>query len=124
MKEYNYVCPNGMKMMVDFDNYDETLDGRIRHKTMRGGYIDVVALKDVKKMVRRIKTRRDVQYLLSLKKLGFFKILNNLSPREQKIISMRFLERLDLETVGKEFGVTRERIRQIETKALRRLIRY
>lgn len=48
-----------------------------------------------------------------------------LSPREQKIVRMRF--GLDdgrthtLEEVGKEFGVTRERIRQIEAKALEKL---
>jgi RNA polymerase primary sigma factor len=52
-------------------------------------------------------------------------ILVDLTPREQKILSMRF--GLDdgithtLEEVGKEFGVTRERIRQIEAKALERI---
>ncbi|MEK9174797.1 MAG: sigma-70 family RNA polymerase sigma factor [Patescibacteria group bacterium] len=49
-------------------------------------------------------------------------IINDLSPREQKILQMRFgLEdgaTHTLEEVGKEFGVTRERIRQIEAKAL------
>jgi RNA polymerase primary sigma factor len=52
--------------------------------------------------------------------------LNFLAPREQKILKMRF--GLDdggrthtLEEVGKEFGVTRERIRQIEAKALQKL---
>ena len=52
-------------------------------------------------------------------------ILVDLTPREQKIISMRF--GLDngvthtLEEVGNEFGVTRERIRQIEAKALEKI---
>jgi RNA polymerase primary sigma factor len=49
-------------------------------------------------------------------------ILVDLAPREQKILAMRFgLEdgiTHTLEEVGKEFGVTRERIRQIESKAL------
>ncbi|HOX40569.1 MAG TPA: RNA polymerase sigma factor RpoD [bacterium] len=51
--------------------------------------------------------------------------LNTLAPREQKILKMRFgLEdgrTHTLEEVGKEFGVTRERIRQIEAKALAKL---
>ena len=52
-------------------------------------------------------------------------ILLDLAPREQKILQMRF--GLDdgiphtLEEVGKEFGVTRERIRQIEAKALMKI---
>ena len=51
--------------------------------------------------------------------------LRKLSPREEKVIRMRY--GLDdgkprtLEEVGKEFEVTRERIRQIEAKALRKL---
>jgi len=51
--------------------------------------------------------------------------LGTLSPREQKILRMRFgLEdgkTHTLEEVGNEFGVTRERIRQIEAKALEKL---
>ena len=53
------------------------------------------------------------------------KVLATLTPREEKILRMRFGigERSDhtLEEVGKVFGVTRERIRQIEAKALRKL---
>ena len=53
------------------------------------------------------------------------KVLATLTPREEKILRMRFGigERTDhtLEEVGKVFGVTRERIRQIEAKALRKL---
>ena len=51
--------------------------------------------------------------------------MKDLSPREQKILEMRFgLEdgiSHTLEEVGREFDVTRERIRQIEAKALRKL---
>jgi RNA polymerase primary sigma factor len=52
-------------------------------------------------------------------------VLNTLSPREARIIRLRFgLENgrvYTLEEVGKKFGLTRERIRQIEGKALRQL---
>jgi RNA polymerase primary sigma factor len=52
-------------------------------------------------------------------------VLNTLTPREERVIKMRFgledgTERT-LEEVGQVFGVTRERIRQIEAKALRKL---
>ncbi len=53
------------------------------------------------------------------------KVLDTLSPRERKVLAMRFgLEDgkpKTLEEVGKEFKVTRERIRQIEAKAIRKL---
>lgn len=53
------------------------------------------------------------------------RVLDNLSEREAKVLKMRFGIDLPsdhtLEEVGKEFDVTRERIRQIEAKALRKL---
>ncbi len=53
------------------------------------------------------------------------RILNDLTPREAKVLKLRYgLEDgrpHTLEEVGKEFNVTRERIRQIEAKALRKL---
>ena len=52
-------------------------------------------------------------------------IMNDLSPKEYKILKMRFGlgdgVTYTLEEVGKEFGVTRERIRQIEAKAIERI---
>jgi len=52
-------------------------------------------------------------------------ILDSLTPREAKVLRMRFGIEMDndhtLEEVGKQFDVTRERIRQIEAKAIRKL---
>lgn len=61
----------------------------------------------------------------SLLKEQLIEVLDTLTPREQKVLRLRF--GLDdgrartLEEVGKQFDVTRERIRQIEAKALRKL---
>lgn len=58
-------------------------------------------------------------------RLQLLQVIETLTPREQKVIRLRY--GLDdnhprtLEEVGKEFNVTRERIRQIEAKALRKL---
>ena len=63
----------------------------------------------------------------SLRLLGdqIREIISDLSPKEQKILGMRFGLRdgvtHTLEEVGNEFGVTRERIRQIEAKALEKI---
>ena len=59
------------------------------------------------------------------KKKTLKKILATLTPREEKVINMRYglngYEEESLEEVSKSFNVTRERIRQIEAKALRKL---
>ena len=61
----------------------------------------------------------------SLLKEQLMEVLGTLTPREEKVLRLRFgLEdgrTRTLEEVGKEFNVTRERIRQIEAKALRKL---
>lgn len=60
-----------------------------------------------------------------LLKAQLYEVLDGLSPREKRVLQLRFgLEdgkQRTLEEVGKEFGVTRERIRQIEAKAIRKL---
>ncbi len=62
---------------------------------------------------------------LTLQEKQLAEVLETLTPREEKVLRLRF--GLDdgrprtLEEVGKEFNVTRERIRQIEAKALRKL---
>lgn len=65
------------------------------------------------------------QAAFTLLKEQLLEVLKGLTPREEKVLRLRF--GLDdgrtrtLEEVGKEFNVTRERIRQIEAKALRKM---
>ena len=58
-------------------------------------------------------------------KIIIAKILSSLTPREERVLRMRFGIGMNsdhtLEEVGQQFSVTRERIRQIEAKALRKL---
>ena len=61
----------------------------------------------------------------ALMKEQLMDVLDTLTPREEKVLRLRFGlddgHQRTLEEVGKEFNVTRERIRQIEAKALRKL---
>ena len=62
---------------------------------------------------------------LSLLREQLFEVMDTLTAREKKVLELRFGltdgRTRTLEEVGREFGVTRERIRQIEAKALRKL---
>ena len=75
--------------------------------------------------VRQVPSTEGQWKLLNLLKEQLEDVLSTLTDREQKVLRLRF--GLDdgrartLEEVGKEFNVTRERIRQIEAKALRKL---
>ena len=68
----------------------------------------------------------EIQYeLAQLLRRELLHVLKSLTPREERVITLRFgLEdgrARTLEELGKEFNVTRERVRQIEAKALRKL---
>lgn len=69
--------------------------------------------------------RPDEQATRELLKDQLDEVLDTLSPREKRVLQLRFGlddgKQRTLEEVGKEFGVTRERIRQIEAKAVRKL---
>ncbi len=77
------------------------------------------SLDDFMNMVKR----RDPQQTEFLQAVQ--EVLDSLTPREAKVLRMRFGVEMStdhtLEEVGKQFDVTRERIRQIEAKALRKL---
>src|SRR2546423_752586 len=73
---------------------------------------------------RQVVSPADAVININLKEMTE-QVLNTLTPREERVIKMRFgLEdgtEHTLEEVGQNFAVTRERIRQIEAKALRKL---
>jgi RNA polymerase primary sigma factor len=63
--------------------------------------------------------------LVSMLRIEVEDVLNTLTPRERRVLQLRFglidAHELTLQEVGQRLGVTRERIRQIETNALRKL---
>src|SRR3989441_1643095 len=63
--------------------------------------------------------------LVSMLRIEVDDVLNTLTPRERRVLQLRFglinAQELTLQEVGQRLGVTRERIRQIENKALRKL---
>ena len=79
----------------------------------------------------RILNRNENSYSIEEDVAGIFlrqdlvKILQTLKPREAKVLMMRFglIDGLEhtLEEIGIEFAITRERVRQIETKALKKM---
>ena len=77
-------------------------------------HINSVTISDSKTLVEGVQVR---QILL--------KTLDTLTPREAQILRLRFgldhEPELTLEAIGQRFGVTRERIRQIEAKAIRKM---
>jgi RNA polymerase primary sigma factor len=79
-----------------------------------GNYIeDTAALDTIEKI-----NQDDITKVIS-------NVLSHLNPREERVIRMRFgigtMDEATLEEIGKKFNVTRERVRQIEAKALQRL---
>lgn len=109
------------RQLLRMDKYEEQTalignfhdDAKDREAVLSGGTL----------LTRRDFTSAAVQSLELRERIS--SVLDTLLPRETQIIKMRFgigmTQDFTLEEVGKQFDVTRERIRQIEAKALRKL---
>ena len=84
--------------------------------------IDIVGWHKQGLLIRELIKESKKEFAQRLQMEGIIN-LTDLSPREQKTLEARFIELKNLEETGKDFGVTRERIRQIESKALEKLRR-
>ena len=85
---------------------------------------DPAVIADMHRFVKLNKEYKELGALMDARK-RYRQLLNTLEERERRVLELRYGIGGDrahtLEEVGKEFGVTRERIRQIEAKALRTL---
>lgn len=83
--------------------------------------IDIAGWKEQGLLINELIREHKKEFAQTLKEYGLIN-LNGLTPREQKVLEMRFLEFNSLEETSKEFRVTRERIWQLEAKAIGKLI--
>ena len=79
------------------------------------------AIIDLWNLTEKLIREHKKEYINRVRELGLLNAIDDLTPREQKVLKMRFLEFKNLEEVGNEFGVTRECIRQLEFKAFEKL---
>ena len=73
-------------------------------------------LDSVKNILSNGSVEKNLSQITALKELS-----ERLTPREKEVLNRRFHEKQSLEEVAKVFNVTRERVRHIEAKALRRM---
>lgn len=99
---------------------DERIQERKSNPILNGIYID-----EDESVLQEEKIKIDVAGQQEMLKNDIEKVLDTLTEKEKKVLEMRFgLEdgnARTLKEIGKEFGVTEERIRQIEAKAFRKL---
>ena len=113
---------------TDAPRYTKILDvlsENVKYKGTKKDLLDVVeTVEYVDNFADDGPTAEDAVHLSELK-TAVTAALETLKPREERVLRMRFGIGLDtdytLEEVGKKFSVTRDRIRQIEAKALRKL---
>jgi RNA polymerase sigma factor (sigma-70 family) len=89
---------------------------KIYHHTNRGKLFQNI----IEKFFNSIPCKNKIEVSEQIQKM-----LETLTPKEEKVIRMRFGIGIDrahiLEEIGKYFSITKERVRQIEMKALRKL---
>ena len=81
----------------------------------------IVSSEEVAKYIKQTEIGPEYQLENMIDSEFIEKELNRLKPREKKVIKLRFYDEKSLDETAKELGVTRERIRQIEAMAIRRL---
>ena len=81
---------------------------------------DIVGHNELNILIGELIRIKKKDYLRQIYEQGLF-AWRDLMPKEQKVLELRFIEFKNLEEVGKEFGVTRERVRQMEARALEKL---
>lgn len=93
-----------------------SLDRRINNEEESSDYIESII---------RSKVNVEEEVINKISGEEVLDIINNvLNEREKSIIHLRYFEEKTLEEIGKEMKLSRERIRQIETKAIKKLRRY
>ena len=94
------------------------LKANTREKVVSEQYINEILENHIENMTLE---SPEEQYLKAERKNLVDVALLSLTPKEAKIITQRFYEEKSLDEVGNHYGITRERVRQIEQKALRKL---
>ena len=75
-----------------------------------------IDLDSVKKIIQDGNSEKSLSQLSAISKFS-----SNLTPRERDVVSMRFAMKASLEETAEAFDITRERARQIEAKAIRKM---
>lgn len=129
-KIYKYICKNHESFFVDYRISNALISEiqsvfEIDAETSYTNLRMLLPIMDIDDISISINDSPEEKCAYTLFQEQIHSVLNTLPPREQEVLKMRFgLDdgySLTLDEVGEYFDVTRERIRQIEAKALRRL---
>ena len=123
MRKYKTYPVDNSKTIFVPTRINKSVVHRIMKKNSKDAIFRSVELSNAKKLESDLNLDEVVAKNQLKEKIT--KVLSTLTPREERVIRMRFGIGLNtdytLEEVGLQFSVTRERIRMIEAKALRKL---